>query len=149
MRNKLWIVAAVLGLLAIAVFGFVPSGPVFQQSIAPAVYGVSGWGYGTSVASTAATETKAPVAATTSGTYTFTQGMRKVIVFNHPDSGQYLYVKFNADAAGKTNSLYDCVIEPGGHAVFPDENGAAYCWKLGLWIDGAATYGTDYVVQGW
>jgi hypothetical protein len=107
------------------------------------------WGYGTQAASTAATETTAPVAATTSGKYTFAKPMRMVEVFNHPDSGQYLYVKWNADAAGKTTSLFNCVIEPGGSAQFPGQVDAAVCVKLGLWIDGALTYGTNYVVQGW
>jgi len=108
-----------------------------------------GWGLGTAEPSVAATEAIAPVAAITSGKYTFTKGMRKVEIYNLPSSGQDLWIKWNADAAGKADNLFNEVIEPGCKASFPDENGAAIVHKLGLWIDGALTYGTDYTIQGW
>lgn len=110
-----------------------------------------GWGFETAEASTAATETTAPVAGTTAGYYSFAMspGARKVKVFNHPDSGVDIYVKWNATTAAKTGSGFDVVVEPGSDATFPDNAGDAVVNTVGVWIDSALTYGTNYVIQGW
>lgn len=107
------------------------------------------WGFGTTAASVAATQATAPVAATTSGKYTFAKGMRKVKIHLHPDAPGYLHVKWSADAAGKTAGLWNDIVVPGGSLEFPGEAGDAIVHKLGLWFDVAMTYGTDFCIEGW
>ncbi len=110
---------------------------------------MAGWGYGTSQPSVAATEAVAPVAATSSGRYEFSASMRKVKIHLHPDAGGYLWIKWNADAAGKTLGLWNDIIVPGGSVEFPGEAGDALVHKLGVWMDANLVYGTDFSIEAW
>lgn len=107
---------------------------------------MSDYGKGIASASVAATETTAPVAATTSGLYSWSSDQYKVVVFNHPAAADYLYIKWNADTCAKTGSGWDACVAPGAELVSPD---GILVEKVAVWIDSAMTYGTNHVINGW
>ena len=112
------------------------------------------YGQGTSSPSVSAKETTAPVAATTSGRYTFAKGMRIVKVQLSPTAAGNLHLRWNAAAAGKTldaagQCLWNDILQPGDSVVYPGHAGSAIVHQLGVWIDDAMTYGTDYNIEGW
>jgi hypothetical protein len=108
------------------------------------------WGLGTTDPSTSATETTAPVAATSSGLYSFSTAVSKAKVQVSPTASGKMWLKWNDDTAGKTAAApWDDILEPGDSVVFPGASGDALVEKVAVWIDAAMTYGTDYTIQGW
>lgn len=70
-----------------------------------------------------------------------------VFVQNHPDSGITLYGKIEADDAGTDD--WDFVLQAGqAHEIIKVQQRAEGISKVALYGDGAATYGTDFVVKG-
>jgi hypothetical protein len=90
------------------------------------------------------------LAQTTSKVFTFLSSnlsavtVKKSIVQNHPDSGGYLYVKWNDTAASATS--YDVCLSP-GDAVVSQEG--LLVTSVALFATVAMTYGTAFVVVGW
>lgn len=109
---------------------------------------MSDYGKGIASASTAATETTAPVANTTAGLYSWSSDQDKVVIFNHPSSGVNLYVRWNDTnvTPDSTGGAWNAVIEPGGEYGSSRDILIA---NVAVYVDGAATYGTDYTIQGW
>lgn len=85
------------------------------------------------------------IAATSLATYSFTNYMRRVYVWNHPNSGANLYVAFNSINAGTT--AWDGVLQPGDPPlVAPD---GLLINLVAIYSSGEVIYKTDFVVKGW
>lgn len=82
-----------------------------------------------------------------SQTFSFDPPAGAVFVQSHPITGPTIYAKIESDSAGTDD--WDFVLQPGqANEIFKVQERGQGINKVTLYGDGAATYGTDFVVKG-
>jgi len=102
-----------------------------------------GYGLGATTASVQATGNN-PTAGDLDQTYTFSVPQKKVVVWNHPDSGIDMKVIWNGTTAAA--GVWDAILEPGDAVYSPS---GLHIANLSVHFSGAGTLGTDFAIRGW
>lgn len=103
------------------------------------------FGQGDSYAPTAGTATSTTIADTATANFSWDPKQVFITIYNHKDSGSYLYVSYNATAAATDD--YQFVCEPGQMLVSPVGVQIA---QVTIYSSGATvTIGEDLTVLGW